>query len=333
VVGAPRWKGTVVAEEVADLSPVGCTMTCVAVMVVPLTVPSTRTVSPVVMALAEVAFVAFLDVVAEASLTVTCCPGDVDSVKLDAETVPTVPTAPPAAGPDRALDPLPPDPRRSVALLPGPGCPDVVEGDVVQPAESWVTAHISAATTIRPLVLFGSSRRILGRRACVALVPEADQPGDDTGGGGGAAPSGPGLAVTDGPGVALMAGLRENMGDHSCRSMGMHRASRVALRPPQEKDEKFLKRGRGPRGGRWAGVITAVVVSDRPGLARFSALWFLGKEYGHEYVLAGPGAGPGGGGRSAVGLEWSCSLLSIKAFMTSRYERFLTPRSRRQPMW
>jgi hypothetical protein len=31
-------------------------------------------------------------------------------VKLDVDTLPTVPDAPPAAGPDRALDPPPPDP-------------------------------------------------------------------------------------------------------------------------------------------------------------------------------------------------------------------------------
>jgi hypothetical protein len=31
-------------------------------------------------------------------------------VKLDVDTLPTVPAAPPAAGPDRALDPPPPDP-------------------------------------------------------------------------------------------------------------------------------------------------------------------------------------------------------------------------------
>jgi hypothetical protein len=73
VVGAPDWKGiTPAAEEVADPpSPVGCTMICVAVMVVPLTVPSTRTGSPAVMALAEVELVPFWYVVADASLTVT----------------------------------------------------------------------------------------------------------------------------------------------------------------------------------------------------------------------------------------------------------------------
>src|SRR6202022_2611317 len=49
---------------------VGWTMTCVAVMLVPLTVPSTRTGWPVVMALAEVKFVPFWYVVVDASLTV-----------------------------------------------------------------------------------------------------------------------------------------------------------------------------------------------------------------------------------------------------------------------
>jgi hypothetical protein len=46
-------------------------MTCVAVMVVPLVVPSTRTLSPVVIALAEVELVPFRYVVEDASLTVT----------------------------------------------------------------------------------------------------------------------------------------------------------------------------------------------------------------------------------------------------------------------
>jgi hypothetical protein len=45
-------------------------MTCVAVMVVPLVVPSTRTLSPAVTALAEVAL-PFWYVVEDASLTVT----------------------------------------------------------------------------------------------------------------------------------------------------------------------------------------------------------------------------------------------------------------------
>jgi hypothetical protein len=46
-------------------------MTCVAVIVVPLVVPRTRTLSPVVTALAEAELVPFSYVVEDASLTVT----------------------------------------------------------------------------------------------------------------------------------------------------------------------------------------------------------------------------------------------------------------------
>jgi hypothetical protein len=46
-------------------------MTCAAVMVVLFTIPTTRTVSPAVMALAEAALVPFRYVVEDASLTVT----------------------------------------------------------------------------------------------------------------------------------------------------------------------------------------------------------------------------------------------------------------------
>ena len=63
-------------------------------IVVPLTVPRTRT------------FSSFLtDVVADAFVTVTFCPAGVVRVKLDVDTLSTVPTVPPAAGPERALDP------------------------------------------------------------------------------------------------------------------------------------------------------------------------------------------------------------------------------------
>jgi hypothetical protein len=70
VEGAPRWKGTT-AEEVADPLPVGCRMTCVAVIVVPLVVPRTRTASPVVTAPAEDELVPYLYAVEDASWTVT----------------------------------------------------------------------------------------------------------------------------------------------------------------------------------------------------------------------------------------------------------------------
>jgi hypothetical protein len=84
-------------------------MTCAAVMVVPLVVPSTRTGWPVVTALAEVGAVPFWYVVVDVSLTVTFWPAAVDSVKLDVDALLTVPDDPPAAGPDRAFDPPAPD--------------------------------------------------------------------------------------------------------------------------------------------------------------------------------------------------------------------------------
>jgi hypothetical protein len=72
VLGAPRWKETAF-DGVNVVGPLlaGCTTTCVAVMVVPLAVPRTRTGAPFVMALDEVALVPFLYVVDDAFLTVT----------------------------------------------------------------------------------------------------------------------------------------------------------------------------------------------------------------------------------------------------------------------
>jgi hypothetical protein len=58
-------------ENVADRPLAGCTMTCVAVMVVPLVVPSTRTGLPFVMARAEVDLVLFRYVVEDVFVTVT----------------------------------------------------------------------------------------------------------------------------------------------------------------------------------------------------------------------------------------------------------------------
>ena len=82
----------------------------------------------------------------------------------------------------------------------------VAEGDEAQPAESPITAHIGAAATIHPLLLFDSTRRILGQRSCLAIVTEADESGEDAGGGGGAAPAPPELPATGGPDVALETG-------------------------------------------------------------------------------------------------------------------------------
>jgi hypothetical protein len=128
------------------------------VIVVLSTVPNTRTFAPLVTALSVAELVPFAYVVADEFLTVTFSPADVDRVKPEVDRLVTVPTVPPAAGPDRAFDPPPP---------PGPGCPDAVEEDVAvveedvavaeddvpQPAESPITAHITAAATTRPLLL------------------------------------------------------------------------------------------------------------------------------------------------------------------------------------
>jgi hypothetical protein len=58
--------------------------------------------------------------VADVSFTVTFSPADVNNPKPEVETLLTLPIDPPAAGPDRALDP----PR------PGTACCDVAEEDV-----------------------------------------------------------------------------------------------------------------------------------------------------------------------------------------------------------
>jgi hypothetical protein len=132
-------------------------------------------------------------------------------VKLDVDRLLTVPADPPAAGPDRALDP-PAAPR------PGPGRPGVAEGDVAvadvdeaQPAESPINAHIGAATTINPLLLFDGNRRPFGRRACLAMVTKLDLSDENAGGRAGAAPAAPEIPATGGPDGALMMSLQENM--------------------------------------------------------------------------------------------------------------------------
>src|SRR5258706_15820419 len=96
--------------------PGGCAMTCVAVIVVPLVVPSTSTPSPVAMAFAEVVFVPFSYVVEDATVTVTFWPAAVVIVKPEVVTLSTVPDAPPAAGPDRAFDAPPPPARPPPAM-------------------------------------------------------------------------------------------------------------------------------------------------------------------------------------------------------------------------
>ena len=70
---APRWNGTTPAiEGVVDPPPVvGWMTTLLAVMVVPLVVPSTRTLTPFLMALAELELVPLRYFAEDAFLTVT----------------------------------------------------------------------------------------------------------------------------------------------------------------------------------------------------------------------------------------------------------------------
>jgi hypothetical protein len=63
------------------------------------------------LAVVEAEVVPFWYVVDDASLTVTAWPAGVVSVKLDVDALATVPAVPPSAGPERALDPTPPDPE------------------------------------------------------------------------------------------------------------------------------------------------------------------------------------------------------------------------------
>ncbi|GAA1250732.1 hypothetical protein GCM10009609_12610 [Pseudonocardia aurantiaca] len=153
----------------------------------------------------------------DASSTVTVAPVDVVSVKPDADTLATVPTAPPDAGPDRALDPPPP----AAGPPPGAPCPAVAEAaadggaavaevDAAQPAESPITAHAATAATIHRFLLVDSNRGTRGRRVCSASVTEPEPSDDDDddggGGGGGAAPAPPDPPATGGPAGAIGTG-------------------------------------------------------------------------------------------------------------------------------
>ena len=84
------------------------TMTWVAWMLVPLVVPRTRTSSPLLTALGDVVVVPARYCVDVAFSTLTFWPAEVVRVKPDGDRSLTVPDAPPAAGPERALGaPLP----------------------------------------------------------------------------------------------------------------------------------------------------------------------------------------------------------------------------------
>jgi hypothetical protein len=70
--GCTSLKGTTVAAvDGSDATPLVCTSTCVALMVVELTVPRTRTVSPLAIVLFEAEFVPLLVFAEDSSSTVT----------------------------------------------------------------------------------------------------------------------------------------------------------------------------------------------------------------------------------------------------------------------
>ncbi|HEV3267634.1 MAG TPA: hypothetical protein VGZ68_04470 [Acidimicrobiales bacterium] len=92
-------------DEDDPLAVVVCTMTCAALMVVPFTVPRTRTDWPFLTSKAVIGVVFFRYFVADVSFTVTFWAADVVRVKLDFDKLVIVPDEPPAAGPDRAFEP------------------------------------------------------------------------------------------------------------------------------------------------------------------------------------------------------------------------------------
>jgi hypothetical protein len=123
-------------------------------------------------------------------------------VKLDLVMAPTVPDAPPEAGPDRALDPPPPNPGLPEEWLLDTSCFADADWDVARPKESPITAAITVAVTIHPPLFFQNNRRTLGQRSCLAMGVEFDQSGEEANGGGSAEPAPPVLPSTDGPDVA-----------------------------------------------------------------------------------------------------------------------------------
>jgi hypothetical protein len=121
-------------------------------MVGPLTVPSTMTLSPFVMTLAEIELVPFRYVVEDAVSTVTFWPVDVEIANPDVDTLSTVPAVPPVDGPERALDGPPP----------GMPCPGVAAGDaaaaaVPEPlpavALTWQKAPPPSAMAVAPIAM------------------------------------------------------------------------------------------------------------------------------------------------------------------------------------
>ena len=153
-------------------------MTWVALMVVELTVPSTSTLVPFLMALAEIVLDPFLYFVDEVPSTVTFWSAEVVMMNPDLDTLVTVPDDPPAAGPDRVLDP-PPDPSAPGVWALEVGCAADAAGDARKPTESPTMGAKNAAATMLRHFFFVSTRRTFGLRSCWAFVIAAERSGED----------------------------------------------------------------------------------------------------------------------------------------------------------
>lgn len=147
-------------------------------------------------------------------------------MKLDVDRVLTVPAAPPEAGPDRALDAPPPNPCPPAALVLGGSLAAVADGDVARPKESPIAALTRAAAVIHRALLFASNRQTCRRPSCLAMGAEADQSGEEPGGGGGVASVPPEVLASNGSAVGRTTGDRKgSRGGWLVRNRSLRRSS------------------------------------------------------------------------------------------------------------
>jgi hypothetical protein len=92
----------------------------------------------------------FWYLVEDSSFTVTSWLAEVGRVKLDLATFPTVPEDPPAAGPDRALEPWAPPPKCPGERLEATDWAAPAEEDPPTPTTNPASEPINAVATISP---------------------------------------------------------------------------------------------------------------------------------------------------------------------------------------
>jgi hypothetical protein len=100
----------------------------------------------------------------------------------------TLPIDPPAAGPERALDPALLEDAVYAAGVALDEVDVVVDVDVVPQPATPIAGAISAATASHPFLVSESNRRTLDRLVRLRMVTEGDRSEGDAGGAGGAAP-------------------------------------------------------------------------------------------------------------------------------------------------